>query len=129
MAEGLALCPPGEWLDVDALFTRMRRLGLDPAVHRSARGLFRLYLKDPEYGSFGYENLHEWELLQGRYVLAVLFEYAGTFGLFDLRYIDPEGARDDFLDHFGGDLLDSLSRYDGLEAVRLNGLGEYCLGV
>ncbi|MDJ0357243.1 hypothetical protein [Paenarthrobacter sp. PH39-S1] len=62
-------------------------------------------------------------------MLAVLFEYAGTLGLFDLRYTDPEGARDDFQDHFGGDLLDSLSRYDGLRAIRLNGLGEYCLGV
>jgi hypothetical protein len=31
-------------------------------------------------------------LLEGRYTLAVLFEYAGTLGLIDLDYIHPAGA-------------------------------------
>jgi hypothetical protein len=59
----------------------------------------------------------------------VLFEYAGTLGLIDLDYIHPGGARDDFRDNGGGDLLDALSRYDGLQAIGLNPLGGYALGL
>ena len=29
----------------------------------------------------GYAGFYRWELLEGRYSLAVLFEYAGTLGL------------------------------------------------
>lgn len=129
VAEGLALCPPEAWIGVDELFTMMQDEGLDPAVNRTERALWRLYLAHPEYGSFGYADMHGWELLQGRYVLAVLFEYAGTLGLFDLRYTNPEGARDDFRNHYGAEDLKYLSRYDGLQAIRLNSLGVYCLGL
>lgn len=59
----------------------------------------------------------------------MLFEYAGTLGLFDLDYTDPAGARDDFRGNWGTDDLDYLSRYDGLRAVRLNPLGAYVLGL
>ena len=30
-----------------------------------------------------------WELLQGRFILAMLFEYAATLGLIDVAYIPP----------------------------------------
>ena len=70
-------------------------------------------------------RLSDWTLLEGRYTLAVLFEYAGTLGLIDLDYVHPKGARDDFRGNWGGDFLDALSRYDGLRAIRLNPLGAY----
>lgn len=60
---------------------------------------------------------------------AVLFEYAGTLGLIDLDYVHPSGARNDFRDNWGGDFLDALSRYDGLQAIRLNPLGAYAVGL
>jgi len=66
---------------------------------------------------------HDWTLLEGRYTLAVLFEYAATLELIDLDYVHANGARDDFRDNWGGDFLDSLSRYDGLQAIRLNPTG------
>lgn len=128
VASALAGCPAGEWVPVDDLFTRMRRGGLSPTVARSERALWRLYIADPEYGSLGYAGFADWPILEGRYTLAVLFEYAGTLGLFDLDYTDPAGARDDFRGNWGTDDLDYLSRYDGLRAVRLNALGAYVLG-
>ncbi|MGH3467742.1 MAG: helicase-associated domain-containing protein, partial [Thermocrispum sp.] len=76
----------------------------------------------------GYDGHHHWTLLEGRYTLAVVFEYAGTLGLVDLEYVRPEGARDDYRDNWGGDWLDALSRYDGLQAVRLTPLGAYATG-
>lgn len=129
VATALATCPPGEWISVDGLFTSMRRGRLSPTIARSDMALWKLYLEDPQYGSLGYDGYHDWALLEGRYTLAVLFEYAGTLGLVDLDYIHPDGARDDFRDNWGGDDLDTLSRYDGLQAVRLTPLGAYVLGV
>lgn len=127
VATALAGCPADEWVPVDDLFARMRRAGLSPTVARSDRALWRLYISDPEYGSLGYAGFADWPILEGRYTLAVLFEYAGTLGLFDLDYTDPVGARDDFRGNWGTDDLDYLSRYDGLRAVRLNALGTYVL--
>jgi hypothetical protein len=124
----LELCPHGEWIGVDDLFLRMMRKGLHPTVARSERGLWKLYLVDPEYGSLGYDGYHAWPVLEGRYTLAVLFEYAATLGLLDVDYVPPEGARDDFRHQWGADDLDALSRYDGLQAVRLTALGAYAIG-
>jgi hypothetical protein len=129
VATALARCPVDEWLAVDDLFDRMRRGNLSPTVARSERGLWRLYLVDPEYGSLGYSGFADWPILEGRYTLAVLFEYAGTLGLFDLDYTGPVGARKDYHGNWGADDLDYLSRYDGLRAVRLNALGAYVLGL
>nr|WP_245589547.1 helicase-associated domain-containing protein [Amycolatopsis balhimycina] len=129
VAKALSRCEPGEWLDVDTLFKTMRRGNMSPTIARSERALWKLYLEDPQYGSLGYDGFHKWELLEGRYTLAVLFEYAATLGLIDVDYVHPAGARDDFRDNWGGDELDALSRYDGLLAIRLNALGAYVLGL
>lgn len=128
VARALATCVPGEWIDIDALFITMRRSSLSPTIARSDMAVWKLYLEDPQYGSLGYDGYHDWTLLEGRYTLAVLFEYAGTLGLIDLDYVQSDGARDDFRDNWGGDDLDALSRYDGLHAIRLNPLGAYVLG-
>ena len=129
VAAALASCPPDEWISVDNLFTTMRRGNMSPTIARSEMALWKLYLVDAHYGSLGYDGFHTWEILEGRYTLAVLFEYAGTLGLIDLDYIHPIGAREDFQDNWGGDDLDALSRYDGLQAIRLTALGRYTLGL
>lgn len=126
IGEGLAACKPGEWVAVEELFARMRRRQPQPTV---ARDVWKLYLAEPQYGSLGYAGSHGWDLLEGRYLLCVLFEYAGTLGLFDLAYTDPAGAREDYRNNWGADDLDQLSRYDGLLAVRLNPLGANAFGL
>lgn len=129
VAAALATCAPGEWVGVDALFKTMRTGNMSPVIARNEMALWKLYLGDAQYGSLGYDGFHEWEMLEGRYTLAVLFEYAGTLGLIDLDYVHPTGAREDFRDNWGADDLDSLSRYDGLRAIRLTALGRYALGL
>lgn len=128
VAAGLATYPVGQWVVVDDLFTTMQRGDLSPTVARNSRSIWNLYLVDREYGSLGYLGFHDWPILEGRYTLCVLFEYAATLGLIDVTYVDPDGAREDFRDNWGADELDFLSRYDGLRAIRLNPLGEYALG-
>ena len=59
----------------------------------------------------------------------MLFEHAATLGLIDTAYTDPAGAREDFRDNWGTDDLESLSRYDGLRAIRINALGAHVLGL
>ncbi|WP_434616073.1 hypothetical protein [Arthrobacter sp. A5] len=59
----------------------------------------------------------------------MLSEFAATLGLIDVRYTDPEGARDDFRDRWGADDMPYLSRYDGLAAIRLNPIGGFSLGM
>jgi hypothetical protein len=40
----------------------------------------------------GHNGFDRWEILGGRYTLAMRFEYAGTLGLLDLDYIHPSGC-------------------------------------
>jgi len=127
MHETLRTCDLGRWIEIDELFEDMSILGLHLSIARSERAMGKLYLVNPHYGSFGYAEHQSWELLEGRYTLAVLFEYAATLGLIDIDYTDPAGARQDFHGNWGGDFFDALSRYDGLRAIRLNDLGAYAV--
>lgn len=129
VAKALAACPRDEWVGIDALFHTMSRGRMSPTVVRNEMALWKLYLVDPQYGSLGYDGYYRWEILEGRYTLAVLFEYAATLGLVDVEYVHPSGARDDFRDNWGADDMDALSRYDGLQAIRLTPLGCYALGL
>lgn len=129
VAQGLASCPPGEWIDLDTLFLTMRRGNMSPIIVRNDMALWKLYLVDAQYGSLGYADYSSWEMLEGRYTLAVLFEYAASLGMIDLHYVHPHGARDDFRGNWGAEDLEALSRYDGLFEIRLTELGRYALGL
>ncbi|BEL01927.1 hypothetical protein Q0Z83_001180 [Actinoplanes sichuanensis] len=129
VSEALAGQPVGGWIGVDDLFQQMKMTAWSPRVARSESALWKLYLEDPQYGSLGYAGFGEWEILEGRYTLALLFEYAATLGLIDIAYDEPTGARDDYRGNWGADYLGALSRYDGLRAIRLNDLGAYVLGI
>ena len=122
----LALCPIGKWISVENLFKSIRALDNDFVVTRNE---WSLYICESRYGSLGYDGSHKWEILQGRYTLAFLFEYAATMGIIDVAYISPSMARDDYCDLWGTDDLYFLSRYDGLQYIRINSLGAWCLGI
>jgi Helicase conserved C-terminal domain len=121
----LAECPTEVWVAIDELFRFVRAADHAFLVTRDP---WTLYISEASYGSLGYAAKHEWEVLQGRYVMAFLFEYAATMGLLDVAYISPVHARSDYRDRWGTDDLSYLSRYDGLRYVRINPLGAWCLG-
>ena len=124
--QALRDCPPGKWIAVNELFRQMRATDLTFEVTRNP---WDLYISSPHYGSLGYQGFHDWRILQARYCLCVLFEYAATLGLIDVAYISPYGARPDYGDLWGTDDLAFFSRYDGLVYFRINPLGAYCLGL
>jgi hypothetical protein len=123
VADGLAAVEPGIWIDVDTLFSILQAPPAPLVVARSPLARWRLYLIDSHYGSLGPAGWKAWNVLEGRYALCVLFEYAATLGVIDVAYIGPRGARDDYRELWGADRYESLSRYDGLAAVRVNDLG------
>ena len=125
VSDALAECPAGRWVATDELFRHMRAVGRRFEVTRDP---WRLYIGDPEYGSLGYDGYGGWNILQARYALCLLFEYAATLGIVDVGYVPPAGARADFHDMWGTDDLEYLSRYDGLTFIRLTPLGAYILG-
>ncbi len=124
--EILQRCPVGAWINVDDFSRFMQATGHTFDV---AHDPWKLYIVDQQYGSLGYDGHNAWAILQFRYLLCFLFEYAATLGIIDVAYIAPNEARQDFSNVWGTDDLEFLSRYDGLIYFRLTPLGAYCLGI
>jgi hypothetical protein len=124
--EALRGCPVGRWVSVDAL---SRFMLASDQLFEVTHAPWDLYIVNHHYGNLGYDGSNGWNILQERYLLALLFEYAATLGLVDVAYADPVQARQDFRDLWGTDDFDFLSRYDGLSAFRLTPLGAYVLGL
>ncbi|MCY4264977.1 MAG: hypothetical protein OXE78_08985 [Gammaproteobacteria bacterium] len=126
LENALSECPVGKWVHTAEFSRFMRADGYDFEVTNDP---WRLYICEIGYGNLGYEDNYGWNILQERYLLCFLFEYAATLGIIDVAYTHPDNARPDFTCMWGtGDML-FLSRYDGLEYIRLTPLGAYCLGL
>jgi hypothetical protein len=123
VAAGLAALEPGVWADVDAFFAILRTQAEPLAVTVRPLARWGLYLEDPRHGALGPAGWRAWDLVEGRYALCVLFEYAATLGVVDVAYASPRGARGDYRGLWGAGQRDSLSRYDGLIAIQVSELG------
>lgn len=124
--DALRNCPIGRWIAVDDFSQFMRA---SDRVFAVTHNPWKLYLSERQYGSLGYEGSGGWNILQDRYILALLFEYAAALGLIDVAYFHPAGACDDFRSLWGTDEMTFLSRYDGLNDFRITALGAYVLGI
>ena len=123
IADTLAECPAGSWISTDEFLRFVRASGNEFAVARNA---WDLYIGEKRYGSLGYEGGEQ--ILDERYLLAFLLEYAATLGVIDVALIPPAGARPDYGGLWGTDELVYFSRYDGLMYFRITALGACCLG-
>lgn len=126
ISAALGECPVGRWVSVDEFSSHMQAAGHEFLVSSNP---WTLYVAEAQYGSLGYEGYGGWDILQMRYLLCVLMEYAATLGMIDLAFIPPAGARPDYGGMWGTDDLEFFSRYDGLMFLRVTGLGAYVLGV
>jgi hypothetical protein len=125
VVNALAECPMGRWFAVEDFFRLLRATGRSFDV---AHVVHELYIAEHYYGNLGYDDSYAWEQLQGRFILAFLFEYAATLGVVDVAFVPPQGVRDDFQSRWGADEFSCLSRYDGLLYLRVNPLGAWMLG-
>jgi len=126
IVEALESCPVNEWISLKEFSRYMQAAGHEFEVTNDP---WKLYICERQYGSLGYAGFNDWNILQLRYILCFLFEYAATLGLIDIAYVHPEKALDDYRNLWGVDDLRWLSRYDGLRAIRITGLGAFCLGI
>jgi hypothetical protein len=126
VAEALAAGPVGQWFAVEDFFRFLRATGRDFVVSHAP---YELYIAEHFYGNLGYIDDHAWEQVQGRFILAFLFEVAAPLGLIDVAFIPPQGVRHDFHGRWGADEFSCLSRYDGLLHLRVNPLGAWLLGL
>lgn len=124
IAEALMECPVERWISTAEL---LRFLRASEREFRVSRNPWNLYVCELQYGSLGYSGSEG--ILEERYMLCLLFEYAATLGLIDVAFIPPAGARRDYHELWGTDDLLFFSRYDGLMFFRVTALGAYCLGV
>lgn len=122
----LAVLPVNQWIEFHEFSRFMQASGRTFSV---SRDLWTLYVEDANYGSLGYKGFGDWHIIQARYILVFLMEYAATLGLIDIAYIPPSLARLDFSNLWGVDDYDCLSDYDGLRYLRINELGAWCLGM
>jgi hypothetical protein len=126
IAQALQDAPVGAWIAVDEFSRFMQAADLGFEV---AHDPWKLYLGEPQHGSLGYEGSHAWNILQLRYLLCFLFEYAAVLGIVDVAFVEPQCAHQNFRALWGSDDVAFLSRYDGLVYFRLTSLGAYCLGL
>lgn len=89
IALALQQCPVGAWVAVDELARYMQAAGLDFEVAHDA---WKLYLFELKYGSLGYDGSNGWPILQLRYLLCFLFEYAAVLGMVDVAFVGPQHA-------------------------------------
>ena len=122
IVEALGDCPAGRWVPFRAF-------------SQYIAGTSRLIVTGDPWSlyigsGYGYSGVGRHSaLLEERYIMAFMLEYAATLGLVDVALIHPSDARLDFQDMWGTDHLDFLSRYDGLIYFRINPLGAYSLGM
>ncbi|MDJ0577198.1 MAG: hypothetical protein QNJ65_18825 [Xenococcaceae cyanobacterium MO_234.B1] len=117
-------CPVNSWIEVDEFFRYIQATGQEFEVSRYRE---HLYICEAGYGYL--YDLASWDILEERYTLCFLFEYAATLGLIDVAYVHPQGIRTDYRSLWGADDYDFLSRYDGLLYFRITPLGAYFLGI
>ncbi|MDN5871358.1 MAG: helicase-associated domain-containing protein [Nitrococcus sp.] len=123
IADTLVECPAGFWISIDEFRRFLCASGNDFAVCHNA---WNLYIAEKHYGSLGYQG--GVRILDERYLLAFLLEYAATLGVVDVALIPPAGARYNYGGLWGTDELVYFSRYDGLMYFRITALGAYFLG-
>jgi len=124
IADTLALCPVMRWIATDDLLGYIWATDHSFAVTRNA---WTLYLGEAQYGSLGYDSTGL--ILEERYLLCLLLEYAATLGVVDVALVAPAGAREDYGDLWGAYDLPYLSRYDGLMSIRITAFGASVLGM
>lgn len=124
IAAALRECPVAQWIAMDEFSRYMCAAKHEFGISENP---WTLYIAEQQYGSLGYDGYGGWNILQFRYMLCLLMEYAATLGLIDVAYIPPDGARHDYGKMWGTDDLPFFSRYDGLFYLRVNALGAFCL--
>ena len=120
--EALSWCPVDVWIDMRDFYRAIKVWGFDFKIEKSDYS--NLYI-----GSQYYSHLYQsnyWELVNGLYIKALIWEYLGTLGLVDVIFFADQYAT---LSSGGYEYVDEpISLFDGLCYFRINRWGAFLLG-
>jgi len=124
--EALSWCPAGVWIPVEEFFRAILIWQFNFDVETT--DMSNLHLgSSKQYGWLEYLSATAyWRVVNGLYILAILWEYLATIGALDILYLDSADALYPAEVPDWGDDLFSL--YDGFSCFRINDLGAYLLG-
>ena len=84
-AEVLSVLSSTEFTMVTQAYNDSIHAGAHFTAMRNELAVFKLYIEDPQYGNLGYGHVDFEGLVDRRYLMVLLFEYAATLGLVDVQ--------------------------------------------
>jgi hypothetical protein len=120
--EALSWCPVDVWIDIKDFYRAVIIWDFDFEVEKTP--YTNLYVGSRYYGELHGGNY--WNIVNGLYMNAVIWEYLGTIGAVDVAFDDDEYAS--FVDNDYGYEDGPTSLFDGLLYFRINKWGAFLLG-
>ena len=121
--EALSWCPVGQWIDIDDFYRAVVIWDFDFEVEKTDYS--NLYIGSRYYGDLNSTG-DTWEITNGLYINAILWEYLGAIGAVDVAFLEDDLSSMVNAEHF--DIDGPISLYDGLTHFRINPLGAFLLG-
>lgn len=120
--EALSWCPVDVWIDIQDFYRAVIIWDFDFEVEKTPYS--NLYVGSRYYGELHGGNY--WNVVNGLYMNAIIWEYLGTIGAVDVAFVDDEYAS--FVDSAYNYIDEPISLYDGLLYFRINKWGAFLLG-
>jgi hypothetical protein len=120
--EALSWCPVDVWIDIQDFYRAIIIWGFDFVVEKTPYS--NLYVGSRYYGELHGGNY--WNIVNGLYINAIIWEYLGTIGAVDIAFAEDEYAS--FVDLEYDFFDESISLHDGLLFFRINKWGAFLLG-
>lgn len=123
ISNALEVFPVGKWVKIADAFGYVVASG--NSFHVVAEG-YTLYIGDVQYGHLGGNELN----ISRVYFRVLAAESLATLGLLDTAYDNSSRyyGSPDLSNNWGLDDVESLTRYDSVDYLRLTPLGAFCLG-
>ncbi len=120
--EALSWCPVDTWISVNDFYRAVIIWDFDFDVEKTE--YTNLYVGSRYYGELHGGNY--WDVVNGLYINAIIWEYLGTLGAVDVAFAEDEYAS--FVDGAYDYIDEPVSLFDGLLYFRINPWGAFLLG-
>lgn len=119
----LKTLPVGKWINIFDFIEYMMITNPMPILTRHGH---YFDIERTVYGDFG--GNYVTPIFENRFIFAFLVEYAACLGIIDIALTQPWGVSPDLEGTWDFDDCEAISRYDGLQFIRLTPLGNWVLG-
>ncbi|UCC52742.1 MAG: hypothetical protein JSV68_02005, partial [Anaerolineaceae bacterium] len=120
--EALSWCPVDVWIDIQDFYRAVVIWDFDFEIEKTQ--YTNLYVGSRYYGELHGGNY--WNVVNGLYINALIWEYLGTIGAIDIAFAGDEYAT--FVEGAYDYVDEPISLFDGLLYFRINKWGAFLLG-